>query len=140
MEIIEIIKERLSVFTNLYDTIRIVDPINKRVLHYKEDKIEMIMDPCCEFGVEGCNNCTSMRAYLEHDTFLKMEVSGGKVFLIISSPVTIENKVYIVEMIKDISQANIVNNEKNTDNNEKNLDNIKNLIKEMNDAAKSCNG
>jgi len=129
MEIIEIIKEKLSVFTNLYDTIRIVDPINKRVLDYKEDKIEMIMDPCCEFGVERyCNNCVSMRAYLEHDTFLKMEVAGGKVFLIISSPVTIENKVYIVEMVKDISQADIVNNEKN-------IDNIKNLIKEMNDAA-----
>jgi len=130
MEIIEIIKERLSIFKNLYDTIRIVDPINKKVLGYGEDNLEIIIGPCFGFGrSQYCNNCTSMRAYLEHDTFMKMEVSGGQIFFIISSPVTINNKVYIVEMIKDISQTgSIISNEKN-------IYNIENVIKEMNDAA-----
>ena len=135
MEIIEIIKERLSIFKNLYDTIRIVDPINKEVVNYGEynleNNLDQVKEHCYGFWKTGgqCNNCTSMRACLEQDTFLKIEISGEKIFNIISSPITIENKVYIVEMIKDISQTgSIVNNEKN-------VRNIENLIKEMNDAA-----
>ncbi|MGH4125027.1 MAG: GGDEF domain-containing protein [Clostridium sp.] len=131
MEIIEVIKERLSIFKNLYDTIRIVDPINKKIINPGEDNIEILKEPCYGFRRTDryCDNCISMRACLEYDTFLKMEVSNGKVFLIISSPVTIENKVYIVEMIKDISKSgSVMNNEKNTNN-------IERLINEMNDAA-----
>lgn len=131
MKIIEIIKERLSIFKNLYDTIRIVDPIKKEIVNNGEDNVDTVREPCYGFWKtkEYCSNCISMRACLEHDTFLKMEVAGDKIFLIISSPVTIENKVYIVEMLKDISQTGSVIN------NENNLNNIENLIKEMNDAA-----
>ena len=131
MEIIEIIKERLSMFKNLYDTIRIVDPINKKVIGYGEDNVEIIKDSCYVSWKtnEPCKNCTSMRSYLENDTFTKMEVDGDKLLLIISSPISIENKVYIVEIVKDISQTgSIVNSDKNKNGTE-------NLIKEMNDAV-----
>ena len=131
MEIIEIIKERLSIFKNLYDTIRIVDPINKKVMNYGEDKGVIVKDICYGFWENGqyCKNCTSMRAYLENDTFMKMEVDGDNILLIISSPITIENKVYIVELIKDISQTgSIVNSDKSRAE-------TVNLIKEMNEAA-----
>lgn len=131
MEIIEIIKERLSIFKNLYDTVRVVDPINKKVVNFGEGNTEIVADSCFTFWKKDgcCKNCTSMRACLENDTFIKMEVSGEKVYLVISSPVTIEDKVYIVEMLKDISQTgSIINNEKN-------ISNIENLIKDMNEAA-----
>ncbi|MBZ9689260.1 GGDEF domain-containing protein [Clostridium estertheticum] len=131
MEIIEIIKEKLSIFKNLYDTVRIIDPINKKVMKFEEDETEVVEESCFRFWkTEGyCKNCISMRAYLENDTFIKMEVTGGKVFLVISSPVTIENKVYIVEILKDVTQTgSIINNEKS-------IINIESLIKEMNDAA-----
>ncbi|MBU3142664.1 GGDEF domain-containing protein [Clostridium sp. CF012] len=131
MEIIEIIKERLSIFKNLYDTVRVVDPINKKVVNFEGGNTEIVADSCFGFWkTDGyCKNCISMRACLENDTFIKMEVIGAKVFLIISSPVTIEDKVYIVEMLKDVSQTgSIINNEKK-------IINIENLIKEMNDAA-----
>ena len=131
MEIIEIVKERLSLFKNLYDTIRIVDPINKKAINYGQDNMETLIEPCYSLcKADGyCDNCTSMRAFLEKDTFVKMEVTGEKLYVIISSPVTIDNKVYIVEMIKDISQTgSIINNNKN-------INNVENFIKEMNDAA-----
>ncbi|MBU3126812.1 hypothetical protein LGL55_05055 [Clostridium tagluense] len=130
MEIIEIIKERLSIFKNLYDTVRIVNPNIKKIVNFGEDNTEIAEGSCFDFWkTDGfCNNCIAMKSCLENDTFIKMEISDGKIFIIISSPVTIENKVYIVEMIKDISQTGSIMN------NEKNINNIKSLIKEINDA------
>ena len=131
MEIIDMIKERLSIFKNLYDSIRIVDPINKEVINFQDDSVQISKGACYGFWKkdEYCRNCISMRAYLENDTFLKMEFVEGKLLLITASPVTIENNIYIVEMIKDISKTgSIINNEKSTYN-------IENLLKEMNSVA-----
>ena len=131
MEVIEIIKEKLSIFKNLYDSIRIVDPINKRVINVQEDATKVLEGNC--YGLwnkeEYCRNCVSMRAYLQNDTLLKMEFINGKIMLVTASPVTVDNKVYIVELIKSVSQAgSIMNNEKNSYS-------IQNLLDEMNDAA-----
>jgi two-component system cell cycle response regulator len=131
MEVIEIIKEKLSIFKNLYDSIRIVDPINKKVINFQEDTTKVLEANC--YGLwnkeEYCRNCVSMRAYLQNDTLLKMEFVDGKVMLITASPVTVDNKVYIVELIKNVAQAgSIMNNEKNSYS-------IQNLLNEMNDAA-----
>lgn len=131
MEVIEIIKEKLSIFKNLYDSIRIVDPINKRVLNVLEDNTKVLEGNC--YGLwtkdEYCRNCISMRAYLQNDTLLKLEFTDGKIFLVTASPVTIENNVYIVELIKSVSQAgSMMNNERNTYD-------IQNLLEEMNNAA-----
>jgi two-component system cell cycle response regulator len=131
MEVIEIIKEKLSIFKNLYDSIRIVDPINKRVISVQEDSTKVLEAKC--YGLwnkeEYCKNCVSMRAYLQNDTLLKMEFVDGKIMFITASPVTVDNKVYIAELIKSVAQAgNIMNNEKNSYS-------IQNLLNEMNDAA-----
>lgn len=131
MEIIEMIEEKLSIFKNLYDSVRIVNPINKKVVSCGENNIELEEEPCFEFWKkdEYCTNCISMRTYLKNDTFTKIEIIEGKVFMIISSPVNIENNVYIVEMIKDISQtASMIKNVEV-------INHIESLIKEMNEAA-----
>jgi two-component system cell cycle response regulator len=131
MDLIDIVKERLSIFKNLYDSIRIVDSINKKVISYQEEKAEIVKDTCYGFFTknEYCNNCISRRAYLENDTFLKMEFTEGKLLLITACPITIDDNIYIVEMIKDISKSgSMINNEKSNHN-------IENLLKEMNDVA-----
>jgi two-component system cell cycle response regulator len=131
MEVIEIIKQRLSIFKNLYDSIRIVDPINKKIINFQDDNMQIVKGDC--YGLwkkdEYCKNCISMRAYFENDTFLKIEFTEGKLNLITASPVTIDNKIYIVEMVKNISQrSSIINSEKGAYN-------IESLLTEMNDVA-----
>ncbi|MCB2290023.1 GGDEF domain-containing protein [Clostridium sp. CS001] len=131
MGVIEIIEEKLSMFKNLYYRIRIVDPIRKEVISNEEGKTKVIECNCYELlRKDGyCKNCISMRAFLENDTFLKIEFADGKPVLITASPVTIHNETYIVEMIKNISQvASSVNSEKSTYN-------IEGLLKEINDVA-----
>jgi len=75
MEVIEIVEEKLSMFKNLYDSIRIVDPIRKEVINEQEDKTKVVECNCYELWRKGeyCKNCISMRAFLENDTFLKIE-------------------------------------------------------------------
>ena len=131
MEVIDIVKEKLSMFKNLYDSIRVVDPINKKVIKVNGDKVKAMEGTC--YGLwkknEYCRNCISMRAYLENDTLLKMEFSEGEVMVITASPVTIEDKVYIVEMIKSVPKSGYIMN------NEDNSYNVQSLLNQMNDAA-----
>jgi two-component system cell cycle response regulator len=131
MEVIGIVEEKLSMFKNLYDSIRIVDPISKKVISIQEDNIKVVESNCYELWGrnEYCRNCVAMRAYLQNDTLLKMEFTDGKVFLITALPVTIEDNIYIVELVRRVSQSgNAINNERNTYN-------IQNLLDEMNDAV-----
>jgi diguanylate cyclase (GGDEF)-like protein len=192
MSIFEEIKNRLSLFRNLYDYIRIVDPINKKVIiseaideainkdinkainkdinkainedinkAINEDILEenginhgikeVIKESIIEEKVEGmnedipevikdkgydtcsnitdpldtrarirsgdtcykswkkdsfCDNCISMRAYIELDTIFKIENCKNSIVLIIATPVIVEGTTYIVELIKEIKQDN----------------------------------
>lgn len=113
MDIILNIKERLSIFEKFYDDIRIVDPIKKKVIlnnlsekcnnNLFDDNFSMLN--CHEIWGKNsiCTNCISKKAYIENDTFVKLEHNGGKIFLVIASPIEIKEKKYIVEILKDIT-------------------------------------
>lgn len=97
MEIINIIKERLSIFNNLYDSIRIINPIDKKV--------------------NG------------NDSSVRMEFNETKIFIIVTTSVSIENNIYIVEIIKNVSQLEGIKD------NKKSICDIESLLQEMNDYA-----
>jgi two-component system cell cycle response regulator len=107
MDIIDQVKERLSVFIKLYDVLRVVDPIKKKTLILKDDNVQELDGTCYGFWrkEEFCGNCISMRSYIENDTFVKIENSEGKIFLVIATPIIIDNKRYIVEILKDLSES-----------------------------------
>ncbi|AWK51821.1 GGDEF domain-containing protein [Clostridium beijerinckii] len=107
-ELYEIAENKLSLIKNMYDTIRVIDPINKNILSTKNNGMKKLAGKCYENFNKGtlCSNCISMRAYFEKDTFIKMEYFYNKVMLIIATPVTINEHMYVVEIIKDISSPN----------------------------------
>jgi two-component system, cell cycle response regulator len=110
MSVVAQVKESLSLFKNLYDNLRIVDPINKKVLYIEGDQWQE--DQCCYcfLGKDTpCNNCVSMRTYLENETFVKLEYKDNKIFFLISTSVLIDNSTYVVEIIKDITNKGVVN-------------------------------
>ena len=112
MRVVAQVKESLALFKNLYDILRIIDPISKKVIYvegYQEEENHVCH---CFWGKDTpCQNCISMRSYLENDTFIKLEYIESKVFLLISTPVLINNNTYIVELIKDISDKGVVSDE-----------------------------
>jgi len=130
-ELYEKIKEILSLRDNMYDSIRIIDPINKNIICISNNEIIKHREKCYDLMNKGrvCSNCISMRAEIEKDTFIKMEYASNKVMLIAATPVKIEKEIYVVEIIKDISSQN--NMISNINYNFRN--NIKNVIDNMNE-------
>lgn len=122
--------DNLSILENLYDVIRIVDPLTKKTVHYDKTKIKILDNSCYDFwkSEEYCPNCISMRAYNEADTFVKIEYNKEKIYMIMASPIVMENKKYVFEMLKDVTNTGIIENFS-----EKTSEEIQLYINEMND-------
>lgn len=122
MNLLDNVKERLKPFKNLYDFIRLVDPINNKVLNtdFSNSNSNLNFEdfPCYKFWNKNqrCKNCISSNAYLENDTFVKLEVCGSKILLVTATPFVIDENTYIVELVKDISKKGFFNSDisKNT--------------------------
>lgn len=115
MDIVLDIKERLSIFKNFYDAVRVVDPIKKKVISEHADENcnhkllfegDFSMINCHDIWKKSsrCGNCIAKKAYLENDTFVKLEHNEGKIFLVIASPIEVQGKRYVVEVLKDITE------------------------------------
>lgn len=109
MNILKDISERLFPFKNLYDIVRLVDPINNKVIDsYPNNLIKNNKSiPCYKFWNkdEPCENCTSLNAYIENNTFYKVEVKDDELYMVISSPFEINDTTYVVELIKNITRS-----------------------------------
>lgn len=131
MNILKDISERLFPFKSLYDVIRLVDPINNKVIDsYPNNLIEDNKSlTCYKFWSkdEPCENCTSLNAYIENNTFYKVEVKDDELYMIISSPFEINDTTYIVELIKNITKTGYFK-----DNNYD--DSLKNMFKIVSDS------
>ena len=112
MDIIDQVKERLSIFKNLYDIIRIVDPVKKEATLIIDNKIQELNETCYALWKKDtfCENCISMRAYINNDTFIKVEYDKEKVILVTATPVEIDGNIFIAEILKDITENGSVLN------------------------------
>lgn len=112
MDVLMEIKERLSIFKNLYDVIRLVNPINTTVINHECENLSAKSGFCYDIWKRDkrCENCISKVAYDKNETAIKIEYSEGKVILLTASPLIIKNNKYVVEMIKDVSQSGVVSN------------------------------
>lgn len=129
MSILSEVKDRLSMFKNLYDVIRIIDPVNKKVICDDVDCSIDIINTCYEFWNKNsvCENCVCIRALRENDTFIKIDYKDKRVFLTIASPVNINDYTYVVELLKDITmKAFVVQSEY------KDIEKIDDLISRLN--------
>lgn len=108
---LEEIKERLSVFQDMYSHIRIVEPIEK-IAHteYQEGKVlKLAKDTCYGFWNSStqCENCVSMRALLNKRSATKVEMKDNTAFLIQAYPVELDDQEFVVEIIKELSNNDI---------------------------------
>ncbi len=104
MDVLEEIRKQLMPYERLYDSIRIVDPLHKRVMQYTSNNV--VSNNIC-YAVWGrnsfCKNCISMRAYLEKDTIYKIESnSKDKIVSIIAIPIVLNDITYVVELLKEM--------------------------------------
>lgn len=129
---IEDITNCLSKIHKLFDIVRIIDPVEKKVIHYNDMNNGSNISNCYDFWRAGtsCCNCVSIRAMKEKDTFMKLEYKDGRVFMSMASPVQLEADEYIIEMIKDITETGFI-----TELACINLKETRNIISQLNEKA-----
>lgn len=103
-----------------FDVARIVDPI-KNVVPFSEGLDKTPVEVACygywrDKGV--CDNCISVRAIEEDKTITKIEYDENGAFLVISTPILIDNEKYAIEMLLNIKEINTIR-DLNKENNEK---------------------
>ncbi len=111
------IYEKLHIVEKLYDKIRLVDPVNKKVISSNEyENLEAPLKCFDAFGNNReCENCVSMRAYHENETFIKLEYSKNDILMITAIPVQLTNRKVVVELFKNVTHSLMLQN--STDNN-----------------------
>lgn len=109
MDIMDDVKERLSIFKNIYDMIRIINPNNNKILSTDNNTINTDTH-CYELWDRNgiCENCISKQAYESNETVVKIEYNKNRIFLVMASPINIGKETYIVELVKDISKGGAI--------------------------------
>lgn len=99
--------DRFKIFEKMYNTMRIVDPLCKRVVEVKNGAIQDTKNHCFLFWDKyaSCENCISMRSLNENDTFVKIEYSPNEIFMVSAIPIVINEKNYVVEILKDVTRS-----------------------------------
>lgn len=104
--------ECFETLEKIYDVVRIVDPVNNKVIYYKKDRQHVSLDEAACYGFwqkdKFCNNCISLRAFLKQETFVKFEVVNNRIYMITASPVQCSNGPCVVEMLNDITDKSVL--------------------------------
>ncbi|WP_195987347.1 GGDEF domain-containing protein [Clostridium sp. D53t1_180928_C8] len=112
----------------LFDIIRIVDPIKKIVI---EENGKVIKENIKCFKLcnrdSVCENCISIRAYNQNTSVMKFEYINNKVYMIMATPLNGEKSNYVMETIRDITDCKIIDSIEVTS-----IDEIKSTFNKMN--------
>jgi len=89
------------------DVTRIIDPVRKQVIEYKNDAAMAGELHCFDFWGRNkvCDNCISMRSYNDNNTYVKIEYRKDKTYMVTAVPFSLTDRRIIVEMLKDITQS-----------------------------------
>ncbi len=99
---IEEVIQKLNIFDLVYDKVRIVDPVRKTVINIHDNHVENAPEHCFNFFHKGelCENCISMKAFREKDTFMKMEYLDHEIFLVTAIPIELSDHTVVLEVMK----------------------------------------
>ncbi len=98
----------LNGLDNIFDVVRVVDPKIKEIVYQNGESDNIIHGVnCYEYWEKGqaCDNCISEKAMKEKRTISKIEYKVDSVYLVMSTPIISGDELYIVEMIKEITQT-----------------------------------
>ena len=107
---VEEIRKNLDFFHEMYDVVRLVDPVEKKVLDYRGDVLSYSLDSCYDYwgNYQVCDNCVSIRAHLNNQSFIKMDKTKNKVFLVNAIPVKSAERPVVLELLKDTADTMLI--------------------------------
>ena len=104
-----------ALFSKLSDITRIVDPLQKTVIQYKNKDVVIDGIHCFDFWGKNkvCDNCISMRAYNDNKTYVKIEYNKEKIYLITAVPHDLNDRRVVIEILKDITNSLLLSSYEN---------------------------
>lgn len=104
------LQKNLDFFHKMYDVVRLIDPIRKRVIEYRSNGLEQTSEICYSYWVNGqiCENCISMRAYREQKSFIKLEHSPEAVILVTALPIDSAREPVVLELFKNATDTMMI--------------------------------
>lgn len=110
--------EKLQVLEKMYQTVRIVDPLAKKVLALQDHNLKDIKTQCFELWKKNrfCENCVSMRAIIENETIFKIELRDNIIYMITAVPITINGRKLVAEFIKEATSSLILHDNRLDEN------------------------
>ncbi|WP_099467890.1 GGDEF domain-containing protein [Konateibacter massiliensis] len=104
------LQKNLDFFNKMYDMVRLVDPIHKRVIEYRSNGTEHTCENCYAYWESGqiCENCVSVRAYREQKSFIKLEHSPNAVMLVTALPIDSAQQPVVLELLKNATDTMMI--------------------------------
>ena len=101
-----------NLMENTYDSIRLVNPLGKKVFSYLKGvngEVPESNEACYGFWTRNtsCDNCISMRAYNQKRSIIKIEFKDEKIYMIMAAPIENDSQIMVIELLKDITNDGI---------------------------------
>jgi two-component system, cell cycle response regulator len=112
---LEKLKQCTQVIDSIYDSMRIVDPIGKKVLKWDDYILLETEEPCYNIWCRGnmCENCVAARANSEKKCIIKLEPGAEFIMMVTAIPVNYQQQSLVVELLKDVTDSLLFGPENN---------------------------
>lgn len=104
---IEALINNYEILGKAFDLIRLVDPVNKKVLDYHNNMSELTTPDCFNFWGKSkvCDNCISIRAYNDDRTYIKLEYNEQEIYIVTAIPVNLPDRRVVIEVLKNATDS-----------------------------------
>lgn len=123
------LEKNLIFFNKMYDAVRLVDPVRKKVLERRECGAAETAEICYDYWKSGkiCENCISVRAHHENKSFMKLEQNPEVIMLVTALPVEAAEKPVVLELLKNATDSMMVGTGEYNDGRE-----MRNVVNDIN--------
>lgn len=101
------LQQNLNFFNKMYDAVRLVDPVEKKVLDYRDNGIDKTREICYAYWKNGhiCDNCISVRAYHDNQSYMKLEQNPDRIMLVTALPIEATGQPVVLELLKNATDS-----------------------------------
>ena len=94
-------QELVAEMSQLFDVVRLVDPISMTAYTIEDGKLHAQPDSCFHVWNKAarCENCVSARCFMERERYSKVEFIGSDIYHVVAQPVEVDGKRYVLEVV-----------------------------------------
>lgn len=97
------ITQWLEPYGLIFDNVRIIDPVNKKVIYSIENEDIKGCVNHHDSILEDCKECICIKALIDQKTVTKIRRNGNRMLLIFAIPVMINSNALVIELVKEIT-------------------------------------